>query len=319
MRSARASLPLLALSLAAAPLSAQGPEISLRLGVAGGPALCVPALVPGVEVRTPGALHAVAGVDAYLSRVAEHPHCGESVGGNVERYRRAETSPPRMRLGAEWDGAVGGVGASARAFVGQQGVVEGFSPLVGAGVSAGSGGWGVGLDGVVHRADVFEYVRDPRTGLQGEERALPRQWVPSVELSARYRVGRLWGGEGGAPGVGRPLVGGVLGGAAGAAAGFYAGILASGGCRGDDDGCVVAGMGGAILGEALGIPLGVHLAEGRRGSYPLAALASVGVAALGFAAMQVVGDSGPPAQGVWVLVPVAQLGSSIAVERRTRR
>ncbi|HEV2146545.1 MAG TPA: hypothetical protein VGR37_03935, partial [Longimicrobiaceae bacterium] len=90
------------------------------------------------------------------------------------------------------------------------------------------------------------------------------------------------------------------------------------GCEGDEI-CLMPALVGAIVGETLGVPLGVHLAEGRRGSYALGALASAGITAAGLAGFALLGDSGPPAQGIAVLVPVAQLWASIAVERRTAR
>lgn len=327
MRSLRTLLPVLAPLLAAAPLAGQGAEVSLRLGVAGGTALCLAHLVPGVEVRTPGRLHGFGGVDAYLTRYGNRPRCEEPRGPSTVLSRRAETSPPRFRLGAEWGGTAGGAATGVRAYVGQQGVVEGFHPLAGIGAEAGRDGWAVGADGVLHRSYAYELTRDPATGFTTSARTLPRQWLPSVELSARYRVGTVGGARRpetapGGEGLGRPIVGGIVGGAVGAVAGFYAGALADGGCRGDggdEDSCILAGFAGALVGESLGIPLGVYLAEHRRGSYPLAALASLGITALGFGAMGLVGDSGPPAQGIWVLVPVAQIGASIAIERRTHR
>ncbi|MEW5931380.1 MAG: hypothetical protein AB1941_28265, partial [Gemmatimonadota bacterium] len=104
----------------------------------------------------------------------------------------------------------------------------------------------------------------------------------------------------------------------GGAAGFLAGLAANRSCEGDEA-CLLPALAGAVVGETLGLPLGVHVAEGRRGSYALGALASVGVAAAGLGLMSLVGDSGPPAQGIAVMVPVAQLLASIAVERRTAR
>ncbi len=101
-----AGLVLLSL-LVASPLEAQGAEVSVRIGVAGGGAMCPASVVPGVELRTLGRLHAFGSIDAYLTRMGESNPCVTRLPGNMERYRRAETSPPRMLRGAGWCGEAG--------------------------------------------------------------------------------------------------------------------------------------------------------------------------------------------------------------------
>ena len=160
----------------------------------------------------------------------------------------------------------------------------------------------------------------PDTGLPAGELPLRHEWVPSFEAAARFDAGALTGrgAPGYAGGLGRPVLGGIAAGALGAGVGFLGGLAAYGACEGDEI-CLSPALAGAIVGETLALPLGVHLAEGRRGSYPLGALASAAVTAAGLGAMSLVGDSGAPAQGIAVLVPVAQLLASITVERRTAR
>lgn len=321
----RARLTLLVCTLATAPapaLAAQepGPGVGLRLGVGGGGGLCAPALLPGVEVRTGGRLYGVAVLDTYLSRSKDRDPCGarRSPEGR-EEVTRIPLTAPRMRAGVGVAGSPGGVDADARFYVGQQGVLEGPQPLAGVGVGLGRGGWAVELGGHLHRARVHEVVPIPDTELN-DERLLRREWAPSFEAAARFRAGALGGGRGtdGATGLWRPVLGGVAGGTAGAAVGFVGGLVAARGCEGDEV-CLMPALVGAVVGETLGVPLGVHLAEGRRGSLALGALASAGVTAAGLGAIAFFGDSGPPAQGVAVLVPVAQLWAAIAVERRTAR
>ncbi len=316
----KSSALLLALLLGGPPLAAQaaggsGAAVSLRLGIAGGRGLCGAALVPGVEVRTPGRLHAVGVLDAYLTPSRDRDDCRRTVGPTgTERFVAAPTSPPRLRLGAGWTAGVGEASAEARAYVGQQGVVEGFDPLVGAGLAVGRGAWAVGVDGTLHRAPVFEEV--PFSGGGPTTREAGTEWVPSVELAARFEVGR-WGGSGGAgAGVGRPVLWGIGGGTLGALAGGLAAVPFVRACEGDEV-CAIPLFIGAALGESMGTPLGVHLAEGRRGSYPLAALASVGIAAAGVSAASLLSDKG--AQAVTVMVPAAQLAASVFIERRTAR
>lgn len=315
----------LAAALGAQPLAAQGSGpalgVGLRLGVGGGGEMCRAALIPGAEVRTGGALYGVAVLDAYVSRLTERDPCPtRRTAEGREEVTRIPLTAPRIRAGVGWAGSLGGLRTDARLYAGQQGVLEGFQPLAGVGLGVGTGGWSVEAGGTLHRADVYEVVPVPGTGLPAGELLLRQEWVPSFEAAARFDAGALTGrgGPGYAGGLGRPVLGGLAGGALGAGVGFLAGLAANGSCEGDEV-CVLPAFAGAILGETLGLPLGVHVAEGRRGSYPLGALASVGVTAAGLGLMSLVGDSGPPAQGIAVMVPVAQLLASIAVERRTAR
>jgi hypothetical protein len=61
----------------------------------------------------------------------------------------------------------------------------------------------------------------------------------------------------------------------------------------------------------------VHLANGSRGSYTTSALASLGIAAAGLLALQAVHYDPPGAPIVLIAVPVAQIATSIAIERAT--
>ncbi len=314
-------LPFLAAALAAQPLAAQGIGVGLRLGVGGGGEMCRAGLVPGAEVRTGGALYGVAVLDTYVFRLSDRDPCPtRRTAEGREEVTRVPVTAPRLRAGVGWAGALGDLRTDARAYVGQQGVLEGFQPLVGAGVGIGRGAWGVEAGGTLHRADVNERVLVPGTDLVAGELLLRREWVPSFDAAARFDVGALTGrgSPGYAGGLGRPVLGGLAAGAVGAGLGFLGGLAAYSACEGDEV-CLLPALAGAIIGETLALPLGVHLAEGRRGSYPLGALASAGVAAAGLGAMALVGNSGPPAQGIAVMIPVAQLAAAIAVERRTAR
>lgn len=116
----------------------------------------------------------------------------------------------------------------------------------------------------------------------------------------------------------RPIVAlaaaGLLGGAVGAVGGGYLGALMASDQDEDLDE-VAAALAGAAVGEALLLPLGVHLADGRRGGYWSAALVSAGLAGAGVAAMAASGWNPPVVPIVLVVVPVAQVGLSIAIER----
>jgi hypothetical protein len=86
--------------------------VAFRLGVAGGRALRGVVLVPGVELRTPGRVHAVAVADAYLLPNQEADP--DPPTGHTTRVVRAPLSPPRLRLGVGADGTVGALRTEAR-------------------------------------------------------------------------------------------------------------------------------------------------------------------------------------------------------------
>ena len=118
------------------------------------------------------------------------------------------------------------------------------------------------------------------------------------------------------------VLGGVLGGALGLVGGAIAGagLEVAMGC--DYDYCGIGGgLMGAMIGEVVLLPLGVHLANGWQGNYGYALLASAGSIAggllLSFAAGAIAGESGIDV-ALWA-IPVAQLVSSITIERRTSR
>lgn len=123
--------------------------------------------------------------------------------------------------------------------------------------------------------------------------------------------------------VGRMLVGGIVGGGAGLLVGGLAGAVAgSRHCSdpGNPDSCSgLEGMViGGITGQAIGISAGVHLANGRRGELNPSLALNLALAAVGTAAV-VRSDRRSVALGVALMVPVAQLVSSIVIERRTSR
>lgn len=111
--------------------------------------------------------------------------------------------------------------------------------------------------------------------------------------------------------------GGLAGGAVGAVAGFYLGALMASGDDGDDLDFLSGAVAGAVIGEGLLLPLGVHLANRQAGSYTTSALVSLGLAAAGLAALEAVHYDPPGAPIVLIVVPVAQIAASIAIERAT--
>jgi hypothetical protein len=111
--------------------------------------------------------------------------------------------------------------------------------------------------------------------------------------------------------------GGVAGGIAGFFIGGYAGVKiaeADGNCDSDDWCGIGAAFTGAAIGSAAAIPLGVHLANGSRGNYGRSAAASAGIGVLGILAA-LAAESGE----VLVAIPVAQIVSSVLIERVTSR
>jgi hypothetical protein len=111
---------------------------------------------------------------------------------------------------------------------------------------------------------------------------------------------------------------GILGGAIGLFGGAYLGAAIAhdedcAECLEELTGALVVGT----IGEGLLLPLGVHLANGRRGSYWTSALVSVGLAAAGAGLMEAAHWDPPTVPIVAVAVPVAQVATSIAIERAT--
>ena len=150
-------------------------------------------------------------------------------------------------------------------------------------------------DLLVPRSDEAAWVADP---------ARPASGLAASDLDA---------------GTAAKLTGaGLLGGAIGLVGGAYLGALIA--HDGDCAECLEE-LGGALVGgtagEALLLPLGVHLANGSRGSYWTAALVSAGLAAAGVVTMKAAHWDPPTVPIVLVAVPVAQLATSIAIERAT--
>jgi hypothetical protein len=116
------------------------------------------------------------------------------------------------------------------------------------------------------------------------------------------------------------ILGGLAGGALGLYAGAYAGNaveragIRSGWWNSCIDCWVSAGpvLGAAAL-ESVGVPLGVHLANGRRGQFWSSALLSLGI---GTAAALL---SEPTSGASLLIAPVAQIYTSIRIERATSR
>jgi hypothetical protein len=112
----------------------------------------------------------------------------------------------------------------------------------------------------------------------------------------------------------RLVAGGLLGGGLGLGAGALLGGLVGGGNKicGDDPCGLDEAIFGAIGGEVALLPLGVHLANGRRGKYLPSLAVSAAIAGVGIV-LSGNGDHGE----VMVAVPIAQLVSSLLIERGT--
>jgi hypothetical protein len=115
------------------------------------------------------------------------------------------------------------------------------------------------------------------------------------------------------------IFGGLVGGAIGFFAfGFAGALIADSQADDGSDGFEALGgfVVGAVVGESVMLPLGVHVANRRRGDYALELLASAAIAGVGVgltAAMEDMGIVFLPA------IPIAQLATSIAIERRATR
>lgn len=137
--------------------------------------------------------------------------------------------------------------------------------------------------------------------------------VPSVEL-ARVATADL------DVGTAAKLSGaGLLGGAVGFFGGAYLGAYIA---DSDDDGLDdLDALHGALIlgaiGESTLLPAGVHIANGRRGNYWISAAASIALAFGGIGLMEAAHWNAPAAPIVAVAVPLAQLATSIAIERST--
>lgn len=151
--------------------------------------------------------------------------------------------------------------------------------------------------------------RSPPLPTLRAEAAPPAAYVPPVTGRARPRS----------------TVNLVASGVAFGAVGLLGGGLAGGsieygltdGCSGDSEYCGLGGtLLGAFVGEVTMVPLGVHLADGRQGRYWPAALASAGVAVGGLLLVSAVAEGAP---GLVLLVPAAQVWTSVAIERATAR
>jgi hypothetical protein len=106
--------------------------------------------------------------------------------------------------------------------------------------------------------------------------------------------------------------GGLLAGAAGGFAGMYSGAaLTEDEC---EDCAIIGAVYGLVGGVSSGIPLGVHAINGGRGKLLPSLLASL---AIGGAGLGIAIAADEPA--VMLGVPVLQLASAIAIERRTSR
>lgn len=150
-------------------------------------------------------------------------------------------------------------------------------------------------------ANAAGYAQGPRRDLRFE---LPASSLPSVQQQT-------------AP-VGNMIFGGLAGGALGFFAfGFAGALIADSQAPDGSDGFEALGgfVIGAIVGESVMLPLGVHVANKRRGDYGIELLASVGIAAIG------VGLTGAIEDLAIVFlpgIPIAQLATAIAIERKAR-
>jgi hypothetical protein len=110
-------------------------------------------------------------------------------------------------------------------------------------------------------------------------------------------------------GLGAGLVGFVVGG--------YIGARITDSENSDLD-ALSGGITGGTIGESLFLPLGVHLANHSRGRLLPAMLASLGIGAAGVSLAIATQDAAPLPGVILVLTPVAQLITSIAIERGGR-
>lgn len=117
--------------------------------------------------------------------------------------------------------------------------------------------------------------------------------------------------------TGALVAGGLAGGAVGVLGGFYIGALIGSDENNDDLDFLSTGVAGAAIGEGLLLPLGVHLANRKAGGYMASALLSLGLSAAGLLILEAVHYDSPGAPIVLLVIPLAQIGTSIAIERAT--
>ncbi|HET6762434.1 MAG TPA: hypothetical protein VFH27_02150 [Longimicrobiaceae bacterium] len=315
------SLLMAATSAPAAAQQAAGPVVSLQVrGVrlTEGNASGVSA---GVEVRSPGSTYVFGGLDARVFRLQDS--VPEWRGPAGKRIYMLPGRVPGLRVGVGQRVALGGATAGARAYVGQQGFA-GVAPLAGAGVSLGRDPWAVTVDGVTRRAAAFTLGTPASPGLPAPVTPAGTRWLPSLEVGLRWDAGTLGQSSSGAGrGIAsdrleRPAIGGLAGGVIGVAAGALVALPSLMKCEGDEA-CLLPVFPAMAIGGSVGIPVGVHVAEGRRGNVYLSTAASLGVAALGWAGIGYAGDSGDPPVAITMLVPIAQIAVSTAIERHTAR
>jgi hypothetical protein len=121
--------------------------------------------------------------------------------------------------------------------------------------------------------------------------------------------------EAGRHGTPRLVLGGAVGGALGLFGGMIGGALLDGRDERCRDNCFGPGiMLGTAIGEAAGVAMGVHLANGRRGNAGTSILASTAILAGG-----VLVGVGADSPAVILAIPLAQLATSIAIERAGER
>jgi hypothetical protein len=134
----------------------------------------------------------------------------------------------------------------------------------------------------------------------------PAPYAPALQESGRH-VSDATLALGGIVGGGAGIIGGALLGY-----GLETGVA---GCGRNDEWCGFIGTAfGAMIGEAVMLPLGVHLANRARGSYAPGLGMSLVV---GLAGLTLAGATGGATPLMVPAIPIAQLLTSIAVERRT--
>lgn len=109
--------------------------------------------------------------------------------------------------------------------------------------------------------------------------------------------------------TGGMVFGGLLLGAGGLVAGALLGNQLQ---RYPCEDCIEGAFYGALVGESLAIPLGVHLGDRGHGNAGTALAASLGIGALGLGAAAATHE-----WSLLLAIPVAQLVTSIAIERHT--